>query len=63
MEKKNALSFTLIVVAIILGVSLWRQFDVETFRFEKPALAVIYLIVFAASVFILIKNAVSKNGR
>lgn len=56
MENKNTLRFTFSIIAIILGVVLFKQFDFETLKFEKPALAVIYSIVFVFSIFILIKN-------
>ncbi|RYE25946.1 MAG: hypothetical protein EOP51_02245 [Sphingobacteriales bacterium] len=60
MEKKNAMTFTLSIVAIILGVALYKQFDFKTFKFDKPALAVVYLIAFIPSVYILIRNARNK---
>lgn len=60
MENKNALTFTFTVIAIILGVVLFKQFDFKTFRFEKPALAVIYIVVFVFSVYVIRKN--SKKG-
>jgi membrane protein DedA with SNARE-associated domain len=56
MENKKASTFILSIVAIILGVTLYRQFDFETFKFEKTGLAIVYLIVFVISVFILIKD-------
>ena len=56
MEKKNTMSFTLLIVAVILGVTLYKQFDFQTLRFEKTGLAIVYLIVFIASVTILIRN-------
>ncbi|WP_026730562.1 hypothetical protein [Flavobacterium denitrificans] len=56
MENKNTLRFTFSIIAIILGVVLFKQFDFETLKFEKPALAIIYIVVFIFSVFILIKN-------
>lgn len=49
-------NFPFAIIAIILGVSLYRQFDIETLTFEKPALAIVYLIAFALSVFFLIKG-------
>lgn len=60
MENKKVVNFIFWIVAIILGVTLFKQFDFETFKFEKPALAVIYFLCFAFSVFILVKN--SKKG-
>ncbi|WP_204657491.1 hypothetical protein [Dyadobacter sandarakinus] len=44
------------IVAIILGVTLYKQFDFQTFQFENTPLAIIYLITFMASVFFLIKG-------
>ncbi len=56
MEKKKAPTFTLGIVAIILGVTLFKQFDFEHLKFEKPGLAIVYAIVFVISVYILIRN-------
>lgn len=57
MEKKKAITFTFAIVAIILGVTLFKQFDFKNFRFEKTGLAIVYLIAFIISVYILIKNS------
>ena len=56
MENKKSLSFPLMVVVIILGVTLYKQFDFESLKFEKPALAVLYIIVFLAALYFLIKK-------
>jgi membrane protein DedA with SNARE-associated domain len=56
MENKKASTFIFSVIAIILGVTLFRQFDFENYKFEKPGLAVVYMIVFVISVYILIKD-------
>ena len=56
MEKKGALSFTFTIVAIILGVTIYKQFDFEKLKFEKPALAIVYIIVFLVSVYILVRK-------
>ncbi len=60
MEKKNALTFTFSVIAIILGVTLYRKFDFETLRFEKPGLAIIYIITFIISIIFLLWNRKTK---
>lgn len=46
----------LAIIAIILGVSIFRQFDFETLRFEKLGLGIVYLSGFIASIFFLIKD-------
>lgn len=56
MENKKPISFTLLVVVIILGVTLFKQFDFETLQFEKPALAILYIIVFVVSLYFLVKR-------
>ncbi|PYF74079.1 hypothetical protein [Pedobacter nutrimenti] len=61
MENKKALSFVFIIVAIILGCTLYKQFDFENFKFEKPALAYVYLTVFFASIFFIVKSFKNKS--
>lgn len=56
-------NFSFAIIAIILGVSLFRQFDYETLTFEKPALAVVYLIAFTMSIFFLIKGRKKNEGK
>jgi len=56
MENKKSLLFPLMVVVIILGVTLYKQFDFESLKFEKPALAVLYIIVFLAALYFLVKK-------
>ena len=60
MEKKKALSFTFSIVAIILGVTLFKKFDFETLRFEKTGLAIVYGIGFLIAIYVLISNARTK---
>ncbi|KRB56351.1 hypothetical protein [Flavobacterium sp. Root186] len=63
MENKNNVPvFTFTIVAIILVAALYKQFDFETLKFEKPALAIVYSIVFVFSVIVLIKNFRKKRS-
>lgn len=63
MENKNNVPvFTFSIVAIILGAALYKQFDFETVKFEKPVLAIVYSIVFVFSVIVLIKNFRKKRS-
>jgi hypothetical protein len=50
------MKFALAIIAIIIGMALFRQFDFETLRFEKPGLGILYLLVFVASIFLLIRG-------
>ena len=60
MEKNNAPVFTLTIVAIIVGVALFKQIDFQNFTVEKKALSAIYFVTFAASVYILAKHYICK---
>jgi predicted ferric reductase len=62
MENKKATSFVFWIIAIILGVTLYKDFDFQNFKFEKPALAVVYIIVFVGCVFLIIKNFRKNNS-
>ncbi|KFF04055.1 hypothetical protein [Flavobacterium reichenbachii] len=63
MESKKPLLFTFWVIAIILGVVLYKQFDFENLKFEKPVLAILYFIVFAFSVYYLVKNSKKRSDK
>ncbi len=56
MEMKKNLNFILFIIVIILGVTLFKHFDFENLKFEKPKLAVVYIITFTASLYLLIKR-------
>ena len=55
-ENNKGINFFFAVVAIILGSALWKQFDFGTLKFDKPVLAILYIVVFIASVYLLITN-------
>lgn len=56
MESKKGLNFFFIIIAIITGSKIIIHFDFQNFKFEKPALDIIYLITFLISIFILIRD-------
>jgi hypothetical protein len=56
MESKKPLTFTLSIVAIILGCTLFKQFSFETLQFKNTGLGIVYLITFLLSIYFLFKN-------
>ncbi|MFI5450724.1 hypothetical protein ACHMWN_01075 [Pedobacter sp. UC225_61] len=56
MNTKKGLSFPLIIVAIVLGATIFKQFDFKTSKFESPAMAVIYILTFVMTVYFIFKN-------
>lgn len=57
MSNKKGQPFPFVIIAIVLGWTIFKQFDFENLKFEKPALAVVYILTFIMSVYFLIKNA------
>jgi predicted ferric reductase len=60
MKYKIVPNFFSIIIATILWIALFKQFDFEDFKFEKPALAVVYVIVLIASIGVMIKKRKNK---
>jgi hypothetical protein len=60
MENNKPSSFIFIIVALILGSALYKQFDFETLKFQKPALATVYIITFVASIYFIVKNFINR---
>jgi len=50
------MKFTFSIIAIIVGVALWKLIDFQQLRVEKPALAVVYFITFIFSIYVIVKN-------
>ena len=54
MSNKKGNLFPFIIIVIVLGMGIYKEFDFENFKFEKPALAVVYILTFLMSVFLSI---------
>ena len=63
MVKKKTPNFFLVVIAIILGQALFKQFDFGNLKFEKPALAILYIIVFVVSIYLLVKKDKNRSEK
>ncbi len=63
MENNKGLNFFFIIIAIITGSKLIKHFDFQNLTFEKPALDIIYLIAFVASIFFLIRVFITRNKK
>ncbi|PHR70997.1 MAG: hypothetical protein COA67_07300 [Lutibacter sp.] len=56
MKYKIVLNFFSVIVILIVGSALYKQFDYEHLKFEKPALAVVYSITLILSIAFMIKK-------
>ncbi len=63
MADNKGINFFFVIIAIITGSALWKKFDFETLKFEKPALATIYFIAFVVSTFVLIKKYKNRHKK
>lgn len=60
MSNKKGQAFPFAIIAIVLGWTIYKQFDFENLKFEKPVLAVVYILTFLMSVYFLVKNTKEK---
>ena len=60
MKIKIVPNFFSIVIALIVGGALLREFDFQDMSFENPALAVVYSIAFILSIGFMIKRSKNK---
>lgn len=60
-EKNRSMNLPMLIMAVIIGGGLLDQFNADEIRFEKPALAIVYLIGFAIAVYVLVSGY--RRGR
>ncbi|WP_242610684.1 hypothetical protein [Aquimarina brevivitae] len=58
--NKKYLSFPLLIIAIILGVAIFKDFNFNTLTFKNLWLDIVYIIVFIVSLFLLFKKKKAK---
>ncbi len=60
MKYKIKPNFFSVVIALIVGGALYKQFDFQNMTIEKPALALVYSITFIVSIGLMIKKSENK---
>jgi hypothetical protein len=63
MKNKKSFRFFFIIIALILGHAIYRQFDFKNFTFENTGLAIIYSITFVFSVYFLVKDFKNQSKK
>ncbi len=56
MENKKGINFAFLMIAFVLGLTLFKHFDFKTFKFKEPALDILFLVTFIVSIYIIIKD-------
>jgi hypothetical protein len=60
MNNRN-FSLPLVIVAIILGATVYKHFNFQTFTFKESWLDIVYLITFVIVLFFLFKGKVQSK--
>ena len=60
-NEQKGFPIILVIIAIIVGGGLLREFDFETFRFRKVGLGIVYLITFVATVTVMVRGRIVKR--
>ena len=56
MENKKGINFGLLILVFILGSTLLKHFNFQTFKFKMFALDMVFLITFIIAIYIIIKD-------
>jgi hypothetical protein len=60
MQKKSSLNIIFLIITLIVGAGLWREFDTATMKFKNTGLAIIYGITFLFSLYLLLKGFIKR---
>lgn len=63
MQTKKGVSMIWLIIGVIVGTALFKQFDASLGTFKNKALAAVYFITFAAAVFFLIKGMINRSEK
>lgn len=63
MKNTKGINFFFLIILIITGSKLCQHFDVDNFKFEKPAIDMIYLVTFIAMMALIIKDFFKKTDK
>lgn len=61
MTNKKEQPFPLIIIAIVLGWTIFKQFNFENLKFDKPLMAVVYILTFLMTVYFIFKRDKDKD--
>jgi len=60
MKYKIVINFFSVIIILIVGGALYKQFDFQNMTIEKPALAVVYGIALIIGIGFMIKKSKNK---
>ncbi|MCE6991232.1 hypothetical protein [Dyadobacter sp. CY323] len=59
-NEQKGLPVVFTMLAVVVGVALYKEFDFETFRFKKVGLGIVYLVTFVGMVIAIVRSMRSK---
>ncbi len=60
MDSKKGMNWFFVFIAFTLGLTLIKHIDFKNLTLKEPVLDILYIIVFAISIYIIIKD-LKKN--
>lgn len=62
MDNKKGMNWFFAFIAIILGWTIYKQFN-ENLKFDKPWIIIVYIVTFIVSIFFLIKDYKNRSKK
>lgn len=62
MKDKKGINFIWVIIAVVIGSRLFKEFDFKNLKFANPALDVIYLLGFSISIYFILKKSQNKKS-
>jgi len=56
MENKKSLNFVFGIILVVVGWTLFKQFDFENLKFKHTGLFIVYIITFVFSIYFLTRK-------
>jgi hypothetical protein len=63
MKSIKAPNLFFVIIALIIGRALYKDFDFENLEFENTALAIVYMVTLAFTVYYIIKDAIKPTEK
>lgn len=63
MDSKKGMNWFFAFIAFTLGLTLIKHIDFKNLTLKEPVLDVLYIIVFAISIYIIIKDLKKKTDK
>ncbi len=63
MENKKGINLFFALIAFTLGLTLYKHIDFKNLTLKEPLLDILYLVVFAISIYLVIKDFNKRSDK